>query len=278
MIDTLSFDQSINAQYRGQLGKLAAKLHGGYVAAKPYPHVVIDNLFDDSVLTELLTEFPNPRTGIWKEYATPEEIKLASRHASEIPPKILAFLSLLNSAQFLEFLETVTGIGGLISDPYFEGGGLHQIVRGGKLGVHADFNRHKKLRLDRRLNLLVYLNKGWQDEYGGHFELWDHDMTACQKKILPLFNRTVLFGTTDYTYHGHPDPLLCPEGVSRKSFAFYYYSNGRPEEELSGKHTTLFRRRPGETLGVPLQHAVRMCLPPILIFLARRALGSLRRK
>ena len=54
----------------------------------------------------------------------------------------------------LEFLETLTGIDGLVPDPYFAGGGLHQIVRGGFLKVHADFNWHPKLRLDRRLNML----------------------------------------------------------------------------------------------------------------------------
>lgn len=276
-MDVLSFDMAINARNRSQLQSLATQLHREYVAATPYPHIVIDDLFDDDVLSEILDAFPDVNSKIWKEYATPDEIKLESQHASQIPPKILSFLTLLNSAQFLEFLETITGIDGLISDPYFDGGGLHQIECGGKLEIHSDFNRHEKLRLDRRLNLLVYLNKDWREEYGGHFELWDREMTSSQKKVLPTFNRTVLFGTTDYTYHGHPDPLMCPEGVTRKSLAFYYFSNGRPEEEISGRHTTLFQRRPGKTLGVPFKHALRMCVPPILVFLARKTLGSLKR-
>ncbi|NEN95926.1 MAG: 2OG-Fe(II) oxygenase, partial [Moorea sp. SIO3I7] len=134
--------------------------------------------------------------------------------------------------------------------PHFVGGGLHQIEKGGYLKIHADFNRHTKLRLDRRLNLLIYLNKDWQEDYGGHFEMWDTEMTQSQKKILPVFNRCVIFSTTDFSYHGHPEPLTCPEGRTRKSLALYYYSNGRPAEELSksGDHSTLFKARPGEKL------------------------------
>ena len=143
-------------------------------------------------------------------------------------------------------METLTGIENLISDPYFLGAGLHQIPRGGKLAVHADFNRHNKFPLDRRLNILVYLNKDWKEEYGGHLELWDRDMSKC-KKIAPLFNRMVVFPVTDWAYHGHPEPLTCPEGRTRKSIALYYYTNGRPENEVKkGKKSTQFVPRPGE--------------------------------
>jgi Rps23 Pro-64 3,4-dihydroxylase Tpa1-like proline 4-hydroxylase len=93
--------------------------------------------------------------------------------------------------------------------------------------VHADFNRHEKLNLDRRLNLLLYLNRDWKEEYGGHLQLWTRDMGRCVVKVLPVFNRCVVFSTTDFSYHGHPDPLTCPPGRTRKSIAMYYYTNGR---------------------------------------------------
>ena len=57
-------------------------------------------------------------------------------------------------------------------------------------------------------------------------------------KILPLFNRCAIFSTTDFSFHGHPTPLTCPPDRSRQSLATYYYSNGRPEEELSDSHST----------------------------------------
>src|SRR4030095_11648371 len=109
----------------------------------------------------------------------------------------------LNSITFLEFLGRVTGISNLISDPCFDGGGLHPIQRGGKLAIHADFNKHPRFGLDRRLNALLYLNKDWRDEYGGHLELWNREMTRPEAKILPIFNRFVVFRATDFTLPGH---------------------------------------------------------------------------
>ena len=145
----------------------------------------------------------------------------------------------LNSSVFVNFLEELTGVGGLIPDPHFEGGGLHQIERGGFLKIHADFNRHPKLNLDRRLNLLLYLNEDWKDDYGGHLELWDREVARCVKRIAPVFNRCVVFTTTDFSFHGHPEPLACPPAVTRKSLALYYYSNGRPARSRPVERGTL---------------------------------------
>ncbi len=149
----------------------------------------------------------------------------------------------------VNFLEKLTGISGLIPDPHYLGGGLHQIERGGFLKIHADFNRHSRLKLDRRINVLLYLNRPWEDTWGGHLELWDSTMTICADKIAPLFNRLVVFTTTDSSFHGHPDPLDCPPDVVRRSLALYYYTNGRPEREQSKVHSTLHQARPGEDFG-----------------------------
>ena len=122
----------------------------------------------------------------------------------------------------------------------------YEIKRGGVLKVHTDFNRHPNLSLDRRINVLIYLNKNWKEEYGGHLELWDKDMTKCIKKIAPTFNTMVIFSTTDFSNHGHPDPLNCPNERSRKSIALYYFSSGRPEHEIINKHKknrTYFKNR-----------------------------------
>jgi Rps23 Pro-64 3,4-dihydroxylase Tpa1-like proline 4-hydroxylase len=146
--------------------------------------------------------------------------------------------------RFVNFLEKLTGIEGLITDHTLNGGGLHQILRGGKLDIHADYNYHPITQLDRRLNVLVYLNENWHPGWGGNLELWNKDMSSCEKSIEPFFNRVVIFSTNDDSFHGHPDPLECPETESRKSIALYYYTNGRPESERSAPHSTLFKRRP----------------------------------
>ena len=217
-------------------------LQGGYLSAEPFPHIVLDGLFPDSELEGVLSEFPPAEAPGWRSFDNAEEKKLGYDHrTSVVGPRIQGFMEFMNSWRMLEFLEKLTGIGGLIPDPYFGGGGPHQILPGGFLKVHTDFNWHPILQLDRRLNALVYLNREWKDEYGGHLELWDRDMKSCVQKILPVFNRTVVFSTTDFSYHGHPRPLTCPPGMSRKSVSFYYYSNGRPESERSKPHDTIFR-------------------------------------
>lgn len=215
-------------------------LHDAYRAGDPFPHIVIDGLFDDADLERVLAEFPRPEEMRWMRFDSPTEKKLGYFHEhSTISPAVRAFLDALNGFETLLFLEELTGIPGLIPDPYFGGGGLHQIEPGGFLKIHSDFNVHPKLNLDRRVNMLVYLNKDWKEAWGGHLELWNATMTECRQRVLPIFNRTVVFSTTDTSYHGHPHPLTAP--VSRKSVSLYYYTAGRPAEERSAPHDTIFR-------------------------------------
>jgi Rps23 Pro-64 3,4-dihydroxylase Tpa1-like proline 4-hydroxylase len=254
---------------RARMKEISASGHAAYANAKPYPHIVLDDFFDPEIVNGILEEFPKPDAIRWQRFDNENEVKLASAADASFGPMTRLFLYHLNSITFLEFLSRVTGIDNLIPDPQFEGGGLHQIVRGGKLGIHADFNKHRAYGLDRRLNLLLYLNKNWREDYGGHLQLWDRNMTRCEAKVAPLFNRVMIFSTTDFTYHGHPDPLQCPEGVTRKSLALYYFTNGRPAEEISGEHTTIFRARGPEDLrgtgSQRLRKLARDLVPPIIM-------------
>ena len=252
-----------------KMAELAKSSPAIYKDAKPFPHLVFDNFFDPALLDQVLAEFPTPDQIKWHRFDNEKEIKLASTSESAFGPMTRLLLYHLNSATFLDFMSAVTGIPRLIADPYFEGGGLHQTVRGGKLGVHADFNKHRRYNLDRRVNVLIYLNKDWREEYRGHLELWDRDMTACEAKILPVFNRLALFGTTDFTYHGLPDPIQCPEGMTRKSLALYYFSNGRPAEEIGPQHSTLFVARNENDFKLTFNQRLRKIandiLPPIVV-------------
>lgn len=221
------------------------ELAPAYAAAKPFPHVVLDDFLPPWVVDDLLEEFPAPGESTWKRYGGATEIKLQMTAGERFGPFTRHLLSQFNSAEMVNFLEALTGITGLVPDPHLVGGGLHQIEPGGYLAVHADFNQHPTLHLDRRLNVLVYLNRDWREEWGGHLELWDRSMSRAEARVLPVANRCVVFSTTSYSYHGHPDPLACPPGNTRKSIAFYYYSNGRPADEISATaHSTLFKARP----------------------------------
>ena len=237
----------LSSDYK-DLQAIAREYHNTYCSGEPFPNISFSNFFDPEKLDEVLAEFPDLSQGDQIKFNNPNEIKLGSKGENRFGEKTKAFMHFLNSQPFLEFLQDLTNVEeSLIPDPYFEGGGCHESKAGGLLKVHADFNKNRKTGLDRRLNVLIYLNKNWEDRYGGHFELWNRDMTACVKKIKPDFNTMAIFSTTDFSYHGLPDPITCPENMSRKSLALYYYTNGRPKEELSDRgadeHTKFVDRK-----------------------------------
>jgi Rps23 Pro-64 3,4-dihydroxylase Tpa1-like proline 4-hydroxylase len=245
-----------------------------YGSATPFPHIVMDEFLPAEIAEAVLAEFPPPGDPRWGRNRSAYEKKQWLQDESQMGAATRHVLGQLNSGVFVRFLETLTGIGGLIPDPHLIGGGLHEIERGGHLGVHVDFNKHSFWRLDRRLNLLLYLNKHWKDEYGGHLELWSADMARCQRRIAPIFNRCVVFTTSESSFHGHPDPLECPREESRKSLALYYYSGGRPSEEAGQKHTTLFRSRPGERRKFGPRELLKRLAPPVVVDVARYVRGT----
>ena len=136
---------------------------------------------------------------------------------------IKILIDFMNSENFLIFTKITSIKEKLISDPELNGGGLHEIKSGGMLKIHTDFRKHPSLDLDRRINVLIYLNKNWSEKYGGELELWDKNMKYCGKKIKPIFNKMVIFSTTDFSNHGHPEPIQCPQNVSRKSVLFIIF-------------------------------------------------------
>lgn len=232
-------------EYAAKLMTMAHERAADYAAAKPFAYTYFDDFLPLEAAEAALAAFPEPKEMKWNEFSNQNEKKLAFDKVEKLPAPIRDVMYFLNSRPIVLFLEALTGIKGVIPDPYYVGGGLHQIKPGGHLEVHADFNWHEEMQLDRRINLLVYLNKDWHEEYGGHFELWDREMKGAEAKILPLFNRCAIFSTTDFSFHGHPTPLSCPPDRKRKSMATYYYSNGRPAEEISDSHSTVFKNRPG---------------------------------
>tara|TARA_B100001250_G_scaffold381035_1_gene373008 strand:+ start:837 stop:1685 length:849 start_codon:yes stop_codon:yes gene_type:complete len=232
------------------LQEIASREKLNYQKAKPFPNIVLKNFFKDDFLNTILKEFPDLSSlSKSQSYEEKNEIKLSNNKYNTFPPTIKLFIDFLNSENFLSFIQDLTSIKEkLVADPDLEGGGLHEIKRGGVLKIHTDFNRHPVRDLDRRINILIYLNKEWLESYGGHLELWNQDVSRCEKKILPSFNTMAIFSTTDFSNHGHPDPLVCPKEISRKSVALYYFSSGRPKNEISNinmKNRTHFKSRVG---------------------------------
>jgi hypothetical protein len=222
------------------LKKLGADSHHVYAGNTPFPHIVLDDFIDPTILKPILAEVDNVDRA--RRYAKFLDRKTDHNKFAFFPEAVGTETSrlfyFLNSGPFLSYIEQLTGIGNLIADPSYFGGGLHLIENGGFLEVHADFNHLKKYDLERRINLLLYLNEDWQDQYNGQLELWDRGTMTCAKSIAPIFNRAVVFSTTKESLHGHPAPLATPPGVARRSFALYYYTN--TWEPAVQAHTTLY--------------------------------------
>lgn len=214
-----------------KMAALGERLHADYVRAEPFPHAVIDDFLPPRQAETVLKHFPRSNSPVWLDWRNRDVIhqpkKQGVGHARRLElatPTLLNMLQAFNSYPFLHFLEKLTGIGKLLPDPYFHGGGLHQILRGGKLAVHTDFNHLRDLDLYRRLNVLLFLNKDWRPAYQGDLELWEADLSRCASSIAPDFNRLVVFNTNKKSFHGHPRPMETPEGITRKSIALYYYT------------------------------------------------------
>ncbi|PPC94880.1 MAG: proline hydroxylase [Methylotenera sp.] len=219
-----------------------------YAFAEPFAHTVIDQFLPSDVANELLAHFPAEAKPHDKNY----EKGYGGQFKRQISPYgcdvwMQSAFAFFNSPAMLAFLEGLTNIKGLIPDPYFAGGGLHEISTGGMLGIHADFQVNEALQLRRRINVLIYLNKDWKPEYGGELELWDKTMQQKVKSVAPLFNRCVIFNTDCDSFHGHPDPLTTPPDVTRKSIALYYYTAQAIENAVGESRHTLYVARPNDT-------------------------------
>jgi hypothetical protein len=270
----LSPNLSVDLQRMASLGESA---HASYCSADPFPHVMIDDFLPEELLDGVVADLaalPHAESN----FDRPQERLKSSYPPNELPERTRNLFWFMNSRPFLAFLETMTGIRGLIGDPYYLGGGIHEVRTGGHLDIHADFNYMQKLNLERRLNLLLYLNRGWQPEYGGQFEMWDVEMKHRVKAFDPVFNRCVVFSTTSNSYHGNPNTVQHPQNKSRFSMALYYYT--ATWDATRRHHDTHFRTRP-QSRDVPdwsvrVGEAIEDITPPVLFRLGQRVLHRSR--
>lgn len=240
MVETTSRSILDLSRWEQQCAEAAA----GYRQAHPYPHAYFNDFLEPWAAKQAMEAFPPVKDDGWIHYVHVNEKKHGLNKMDLLPPFIQDVIRQLNSDAFVAILSKLTGIEGLKADPSLEGGGLHQSQRGGYLNIHADFTVHPhKRNWRRRVNLLVYLNEDWKPEYKGDLELWTRDMKECAQKISPVFNRCAIFNTDEDSFHGLPEPIQCPEGMTRKSIALYYFTE---EKEAPRKRATNYRARPGD--------------------------------
>jgi Rps23 Pro-64 3,4-dihydroxylase Tpa1-like proline 4-hydroxylase len=257
-----------------EVGKKYAK---EYQSGKPYHYIAIDDFLPDEVIRDVYKQALEIDQKPSEHSSSQEHLK-ASYNPDILPEYTRLVFNALNSQSFIRFLEEMTGINGLIADPYFKGGGIHRTNNGGYLGFHADFNHHNQMDLERRLNVLIYLNPDWKAEYGGAFEIWTDDMKDRIASYPPIMNRMCCFSTSSTSMHGNPEPVNHPEGNPRISIALYYYTATWTESHVA--HSTLFRPRPGTSdQGTNQQDRLRIMrkyTPPVLHPFAEKLMYKLR--
>ena len=210
--------------------------------AEPFSHCVVDNFFNEDFARLLEKEFPDFNNPEWYEYNNPLEIKKASNNWNLFPKNTYQIFSYLNSPEFISFLSKTFKVE-FFPDHGLNGGGWHIHKSQGKLNTHYDYNIHPKLGLQRKLNIIMYMNSNWQSEWGGDIGLYSHNEknnTAGQliTSATPLFNRAVIFDTTQNSWHGFPEPIQCPENEYRKSLAIYYLAE--PKKNTENRTKALF--------------------------------------
>ncbi|MGH9544550.1 MAG: 2OG-Fe(II) oxygenase [Terriglobales bacterium] len=255
-------------------------LAASYRTARPFPHLVIDDMFEDALLDRLLDEMPALTTDKFVYCGDEHLTQYGLRSAVDLGDAGSQLVSFLHSAPFLYFLAEVTGIWELLPDPYLQGGGYHVIPKNGAFDVHADRNTAYETGLIRRLSLIIYLNKSWKHEYGGQFELWNANGTRRVGVVEPVFNRTVIFEIADQNFHGVPSPVACPSGRSRKSFTVYYHTARLPDQDVVA-HSSLYSPsfyQPKMLAGNKniLVRAARALCPPIFVPALRKLLRRRR--
>lgn len=211
---------------------------------KLFPYFVIDNFLPVPFAEQIYATYPPPEKQGWDNTTYVHQRKKFSK-TSDFSDPVNNFFNLVNSNIFLDFISELTGIPSLLADPDYVGGGLHQIIRGGFLDVHVDFNFHPVKKHHRRANLLLYMNKDWESKYEGFLELWNMEDKHLVEKIAPIFNRVVMFETNEVSYHGHPKPLACPQNMTRKSLAVYYYTKELENRANTVEHNTLYKQTAG---------------------------------
>lgn len=207
-----------------------------FQTATPFPHLVIDGLWDDDLLESIAHEFPEASDSRWITYPDAKEWGKRCGSSDVWGPETKIWFDTVRHQSVVESLEKLTGIGPLTPDDV--GGGMHMTTEGGRLASHVDFNIHPdNPGLERRINLLVFLNHDWNPAWGGTLLLGEHH----EVEVIPEFNRTVIFATSNHSWHGHPDPIVGEH--ARKSLACYFYAPVRPDAGLA--HSTVWQEEQG---------------------------------
>jgi len=226
----------------------------------PFDHCIIDNFFPSKVANQLSDNFPKYRSQIWHVYKSKIEDKKTCNNWNNFDQLTYEVFRQLNSESFIKFIGKKIHTN-LYSDPGLHGGGWHIHANNGNLNPHLDYTIHPKTNLQRRINLIIYLEKNYKSKYGGHLGLWEHDEKTGQpgklvKEVFPKFNRAIIFDTSQNSWHGLSKNIKLPKNVYRKSIAVYYLCN--PEKNHFSNKRALFAPRDNQKKSKEVRDLIKM--------------------
>jgi len=210
-------------KYFGNWINNISELKEQFINAEPFENIVIDDFLETSYAEKLYEIYPNFNSD-WYVFENPIEVKYVYDDINNLPTELKNYFYYLSTPQLINIFRLITNIDNLEYDEYIHGAGLHVHPKYGRLNIHLDYEKHPYSGKERKINIILFMSKDWTTEYNGQNELWDKELSRCVKKTEVKFNRAIIFKTSDISWHGVPDKIMCPEDVFRKSIAYYYVS------------------------------------------------------
>lgn len=261
--ETIDFDDILNSDFFKN--SISSNLEKTFKNNTPFPYVIFDGLFSSKLLELMNAEFSLLKNKDWRLHYSEDEIKFGTRPNTSFGHATQLYFNTVYSGPFVKFLERITGIRPLVTDPTLSNGGLHEMPTGGKFAPHTDFNQHEDTGLCTRLAFITYLNKDWLPSYGGALELWSVEENTCKVEVEPILGRSILFLHSPRSLHGLSNAVRAPEGHPRRSALAYFYSNERIDGESESFHATLFPTRASPAQAKRIKRAIKYVTPPVMV-------------
>jgi len=207
----------------GDWTKNIKELKEQFKNSEPFEHIVINNFLTDTYAETIYKLFPSDYS-TWHKYENPLEVKNTFDNIDLLPEELKNYFYYLSSKQMINLISELTDIKCLEYDEYLHGAGLHSHTRYGRLNIHLDYEKHPFSGKERKINVILFISKNWNNEWNGANELWNKDVTKCVSKTNVVFNSAIIFKTNDISWHGVPEKIMCPENIFRNSLAYYYVS------------------------------------------------------
>jgi len=227
-------------------------MNNTFVGTPPYPMIVLDNFLPIDYANKFKEECETIPNEHWSDF-TRRGSSMKECKKLEVAPIAFDFVNQMHSALGMEWLEKVTGIKDLIPDPHLVGAGYSRTYRGHSLKVHTDFNWNDRLKLHRMLSFIIYLNPDWDESWGGGLRFYDFNNEKVIQDVPCVHNRVIIWRYHKRGFHGYPDPLACPVGISRNTFRLFFYVSDAQHRDDDRPHRSLywFDKENGEPYDIP---------------------------